>query len=190
MGDVGRPFQGRRIGSRFANVHGGMSTPPRLSAECYQAFGRFFLTICTDRRRQTFASADCVSLARGELLRTLADYGFDATAYCFMLDHFHALVESTEPRCDFARFAAMFKQRSAFAHKRATGARLWQAGYFDRVLRRDEATPEVVAYIVDNPVRAGLSRDAREYPFIGSTRYSVTELLEAVAELRSRKWQP
>ena len=120
----------------------------------------------------------------------MADYRFDAIAYCFMRDHFHALVESTEPRCDFARFASMFKQRSAFAHKMATASRLWQPGYYDHVLRRDEATSDVVVYIVHNPVRAGLCRDSREYPFIGSTRYSVPELLESVSAVRSRRWQP
>src|SRR5712692_12026960 len=124
-----------------------MSTPPRLSSECYQGFGRYFLTICTEGRRELFASADCVDRVLLEPLRTLADYRFDGIAYCFMRDHFHGLFESTAPDRDFRKFVAMFKQRTAFAHKRAAGEILWQRGYFDRVLRCEEATLDVVAYI-------------------------------------------
>lgn len=76
-----------------------------------------------------------------------------------MHDHLHALVEATAPECDFGRLASMFKQRSAFAHKLATGEGLWQESYFDRVLRGDESTLDVVAYILDNPVKAGYCQD-------------------------------
>jgi REP element-mobilizing transposase RayT len=162
-----------------------MSTPPRLRSECYQGFGRFFLTICTYRRREWFASADCVGRVGIDLLRTSGDYRFDGIAYCFMRDHVHGLFESTAPDCDFRKFASMLKQRSAFAHKNATSEKLWQDGYFDRVLRREEATLDVVAYILENPVEAGLCRDSRDYPFIGSTLYSVEDLHDAVAA-RSR----
>ncbi len=166
-----------------------MSTPPRLTSECYQGFGRYFLTICTEGRRQSFGSADCVDPVLLELLRTLVDYRFDGIAYCFMRDHFHGLVESTAQDCDFRKLVSMFKQRTAFAHKRATGKTLWQDGYFDRVLRREEATLDVVAYILDNPVRAGLCRDSRDYAFVGSTRYSVADLHDAIAS-RSVAWRP
>ena len=60
------------------------------------------------------------------------------------------------------------------------GARLWQDGYFDRLLRREEATCEVVGYIIGNPVRAGLCSDASRYPFSGSSRYTVGELIEMI----------
>jgi len=98
-----------------------------------------------------------------------------------MRDHFHGLFESTAPDCDFRKFASMLKQRSAFAHKKATSEKLWQDGYFDRVLRREEATLDVVAYILENPVKGGLCRGSRDYPFMGSTRYSIGELHDAVA---------
>jgi REP element-mobilizing transposase RayT len=102
-----------------------------------------------------------------------------------MPDHFHGLFESTAPDCDFRKFASMLKQCTAFAHKQATAQRLWQEGYFDRVLRRDEATLDVVAYILENPVVARLCRDWRDYRFTGSTRYSIDELRDSV-EARGR----
>jgi putative transposase len=155
--------------------------PPRLVSECYRGAGRYFLTICTEDRHEYFTSRECVEHVTVDLLRTLTDYRFDGITYCFMPDHFHGLFEATAAECDLEKFACMFKQRSAFAHKRRTGKKLWQEGYFDRVLRREEATLDVVAYILENPVRAGLCTDPREYPFIGSSVYSVEELIESVS---------
>jgi len=42
---------------------------------------------------------------------------------------------------------------------------LWQHGYYERILRRDEASVLVCHYILNNPVRAGLVADPADYPF-------------------------
>jgi len=96
----------------------------------------------------------------------------------------HGLFEAMREDADFLKFAAMFKQRSTYEFKKATGRRLWQEGFYDRVLRDDESTLSVAAYITQNPVRAGLCKDPREYPFLGSSRYSIDELVDAIA------WRP
>jgi hypothetical protein len=54
---------------------------------------------------------------------------------------------------------------------------LWQEGYFDRFLRSDEASLDVVRYLVDNPIKAGLCVDVRTYPYLGSSRYTLDELI-------------
>ena len=167
-----------------------MSTPPRLSDDCYQGLGRYFVTICTENRENCFTSVAAFDHAHGELLRTLRGYRFEGIAYCFMRDHFHGLFEATADDCNLKKFAAMFKQRSSFARKQATGRRLWQEGYFDRVLRSDEATLDVIEYIVNNPVRAGYCTDAREYPFTGSTVYTIDQLCEAVGLRPRNRWRP
>ena len=47
--------------------------------------------------------------------------------------------------------------------------RLWDKGYYDRVLRDSEATEAVAPYILANPVRAGLVKSIEDYPFLGSS---------------------
>jgi putative transposase len=116
------------------------------------------------------------------LLPTAADYRFVIVAYCFMPDHLHALVDATALDSDFRKFTSMFKQRSAYAYCNGDSGRLWQEGYYDRVLRNDEAHLSVAAYIVANPLRANLCKDLREYRFFGSERYTHDELIEAVQE--------
>jgi hypothetical protein len=48
------------------------------------------------------------------------------------------------------------------------------------VIRNDVAALSVARYIVENPVRAGLVENPSEYPFLGSDKWSLTEILEAV----------
>jgi hypothetical protein len=83
---------------------------------------------------------------------------------------------------DLPRFVTSFKQQTGFWFARQYGVRLWQDGYHDRVLRREEETSEVVRYILDNPIRAGLVTVFDRYPYSGSDRYSVSELAEAVSQ--------
>jgi REP element-mobilizing transposase RayT len=42
---------------------------------------------------------------------------------------------------------------------------LWQAQYFEHAVRRDEDLNEIVLYMLNNPVRAGLVQDFHDYPF-------------------------
>ena len=74
----------------------------------------------------------------------------------------------------------MFKQRSAFEYKCVQKRRLWQEGYYDRALRNDDSRLGIAAYILDNPIRRGLSATIREYPFMGSDRYTLDELSDAI----------
>ena len=93
-----------------------------------------------------------------------------------MPDHLHVLVEGRSEHADIAKFVARFRQSSGYGYRQQCGARLWQDGYYDHVLRDEDDTLEVARYIVANPVRAGLCRNAREYPHTGSSRYSLDEL--------------
>lgn len=131
-----------------------------------------------------FTSGQAVDLIKCELLRTAADHRFEVPAYCFMPDHFHGLFESLACDCQFTKFVNMFKQRSAFRYGRSHCRRLWQEGYFDRVLRDTESTLDVVAYILANPVRAGLCDEPRAYPHVGSSVYAIEDLCEAVGGRR------
>jgi len=57
---------------------------------------------------------------------------------------------------------------------------LWQEGYYEHVLRAEENVRSIARYIVENPVRAGLVAHAIDYPYLGSDRWTVRELLESV----------
>jgi putative transposase len=136
--------------------------------------------MCAFNKREYFVDAGNVALVRDRFLRTAAMAGVEILAYCFMPDHLHALLEGTHSTADLNRCATTFRQQSGYEYKKLYGARLWQDGYFDRVLRNEETTGEVVRYILANPVRAGLCTDPAKYPFAGSSRHALNDLVESV----------
>ncbi len=50
---------------------------------------------------------------------------------------------------------------------RAATTRLWQQGFFDHVLRSEESYAQKSEYVRQNPVRAGLTTRADDWPFQG-----------------------
>ncbi len=97
-----------------------------------------------------------------------------------MPDHLHLLTIGVEESADVAGFVRRAKQTSGHAHVQLHGCPLWQPGFFDRVLREDEDPLIVTAYMVANPLRAGLTTEAGAYPFWGSESFSREEILEAI----------
>ena len=97
-----------------------------------------------------------------------------------MPDHVHLLVEGLQASSDLRRLMARWTQRTGYNHSRATGERLWQGGFFDHVLREEEDRLSVVAYILANPVRAGLVTHPSDYPSWGSSVWTRAELIESL----------
>jgi putative transposase len=161
-----------------------MSRPHRLDSRSYVGFRRYYLTICTSGRRRSFTSAEAVRRTVLQFLRVAAGESFEILAYCFMPDHIHVLAVATSAAADLQRFVRLAKQRSGFAFARTAGHPLWQESYFERVVREDRDLAGLIAYIVQNPVRAGLTRTAVDYPFWGSQVYSREEILEFLAAAR------
>jgi REP element-mobilizing transposase RayT len=82
-------------------------------------------------------------------------------AWVIMPDHVHALVMpqlSTLSEC-----IRLFKGRTSRALGNGNG--LWQRGFHDHALRRDEDLVAAARYIVANPLRARLVRRIGDYPF-------------------------
>ena len=155
--------------------------PVQLDPALYVGTHRIFVTMCTFHRYEHFVDDARVEPVLDELLRTARAYRVEIPAYCFMPDHLHLLIEGLCADSDLLRFMKMFRQRSGHSYRARTNVRLWQEGFVDTFLRAEEASLDVAGYIVANPVRAGLVRDARDYPYLGSTRYSIDELIDSLA---------
>lgn len=81
-----------------------------------------------------------------------------------MPDHLHWLFE-LQAR-DLSAVVASVKRFSARNVNDLLGisGALWQPGFHDHALRREEELRNVARYVVMNPVRAGLVRSVRDYP--------------------------
>ena len=159
--------------------------PPRISAFSYRGLHRYFITINTRHRTATFANSKSAREISSQIPPGFAAHHFEVLAYCVMPDHLHLILEGTSPAADLREAVRVWKQRTGYAWKRRTGAALWQSGFHDRVLREGDETHLVVRYVLQNPVRAGLVRTAREYPWLGSSRYTIEDL-----ETHAADWKP
>ena len=154
------------------------NTPPRLQSFTYVGLHRYFLTICTESRLPRFRDVGRVTAAEARLREASDHFGFVAFAYCFMPDHLHALLVATRDDASLRPFVRRFKQTSSFDFSRGGNGRLWQAGCYEHILRDDEATLAVARYILENPVRAGLTQSFRDYPFSGSQAFALEQFTD------------
>lgn len=159
--------------------------PHRLHPTCYVGLQRYFLTFCTRDRRKVFTNAAVVALVREQILQSARDRGFAVLAYVFMHDHIHLLIEAKAEDADMKSFADLAKQKSGYAYSRRFRMPLWHPSYWDRVLREEEGTWDVIRYICDNPLRKGLVKRCEDYPFLGS---AVMTRAELIAELGLHPW--
>lgn len=153
----------------------------RLPLDVYRGPGRFFATITTEKRHAWFRQAEIADYCANALRDACETEGFVLPAYCFMPDHVHLLV-LTDNDGNLVRLIHRFKQQTGwwFRNRQEAGGlkasptspttrpRLWQKSYYDHVLRRDDDMGDVVRYILENPVWAGLAASAKEYPYAWS----------------------
>lgn len=103
-----------------------------------------------------------------EELAALADVRVSVPHFCVMPNHWHALIlppkESTPPLNALMR---RLKGRTAkrIRARLGGGGPVWQREWFDRWIRNDAEWERSVAYIRNNPVKAGLVRDWSEHPW-------------------------
>jgi len=147
---------------------------PRLPRFDYFGHYAYFITCSTYQKRPYFRDKAIVDIVLSVLRRVGAKNSFRVYAYCLMPDHLHLLLVGEE-KSSLDSFMKTFKQETSFAFKRAHGNSLWQRSYYDHVLRKEETLEVVALYILNNPVRAGLVDDYRNYAFSGSLVFDVKE---------------
>lgn len=148
----------------------------RLKGFEYKGSYRYFITMCTQRKRCVFTDPDIVEWMIKVLKEKSVIFGFKIWAYCFMPDHLHLLIEGNCENADMRRFISSYKQYTGFHYKKKTRLPLWQINYYEHILRKAEDTISVARYIFKNPIRKGLVDDYRKYKFLGSFEFEVERM--------------
>lgn len=83
-----------------------------------------------------------------------------------MPDHWHGVVQVGD-RDELSLVMNRVKSVMAKARNRVSGnrGRVWDRGFHDHALRREEDLVKIARYVVANPVRAGMVRSVRLYPY-------------------------
>ncbi len=150
-----------RVPSCGPAVAPGRRRPPHAALDLQP----YFVTARIRRSRGTLDSA-ARAAAVDELLTQRARDTFLLLAFAIMPDHAHVVIV---PSAGYSISQTMRLVKGSIARRvnqldASTGA-LWQGGFWDKSPRDLRELNQYIGYTEMNPVRAGLVREASEYPY-------------------------
>ncbi len=90
-------------------------------------------------------------------------------AFCLMANHVHLVLQLPEaPEFSAARMMQRLKGRTALAANKflnRTGEDFWRKESYNHVVRNSREQERVIAYVVNNPVKAGLVNEWTQWPY-------------------------
>lgn len=156
-----------------------------------EVFRRYELALDTCKSGPTWLNNPTVAKVVCEALHYRDSNEYDLFAYCIMSNHVHIVFEHfdkhqnekpsnslkkeyavTEILQELKRYTAQ-KSNKILYRKGA----FWQSESYDRVIRDAEELENTIAYTLNNPVKAGLVKQWKEWPYT----YCKPELLESFA---------
>ena len=123
----------------------------------------YLITCVTEQRQPVFSHWHCGRLLVQVLMKE--DPHVETLAYVVMPDHLHWLMQLRE-NVSLGALMRTVKCVSSWQINRSLNrsGRLWQSGYHDHALRKEEDLVATARYIVANPLRAGLVEKIGDYP--------------------------
>ena len=142
--------------------------PKRLRA-IFQSYDRplYFVTFCTHNRQKILADPS-VHEAFVRFARSGEKRGIAFGRYVIMPDHVHVFLRLESHSNRLGTTIRTLKAALSGALRGLGFVQAhWQPGFFDHVIRHSESYAEKWSYVSKNPVRAGLTADAKSWPYQG-----------------------
>jgi len=142
-----------------------MPNRPRRLDRVFQRYDPplYFVTFNTHKRQKLLANA-CVHDALIRFARDGELRGVGLGRYVIMPDHVHLFVRGS---LDFSLRQWVRILKRAISKAISCAPPHWQEGFFDHLIRHRESYAEKWEYVRQNPVRAGLTANADEWPWQG-----------------------
>jgi REP element-mobilizing transposase RayT len=127
----------------------------------------YFLTTCTVRRRSILACAEVATILVDEWRSAQERHGWAVGRYVIMPNHVHFFCSAELDAKPLPEFMQSWKQWTSkrIARDRKIAGTIWQAEFFDHVLRSGESYSQKWDYVRSNAARAGLVDDPDDWPF-------------------------
>ncbi|MEP6882084.1 MAG: transposase [Dokdonella sp.] len=145
----------------------------------------YHLTSRGDRREDIFLD----DVDREMFLEVLAEvcsrFRWACHAYCLMSNHYHLVIETRDSTLSpgMRQLNGVFTQRSNRRHHRV--GHVFQGRYKAILVQKESYLLELARYVVLNPVRAGIVRSVRDWPW---SSYRATAGWTDVPEWLSVDW--
>ena len=128
----------------------------------YSEPGRIYLvTFVTYQRKDFFSNFGCGRIVVQSM--KFLEVNSETLAFVVMPDHVHWLVQLKSGSLEHLVHSLKAYTARCLNEYLGRGGQVWQKGFHDHAIRRDEDLPGVARYIVMNPVRGGLVKSVREY---------------------------
>lgn len=126
----------------------------------------FFITSVTSQRKALFQKTDAADLLVDVFLSYRRQGKFLLHEFVIMPDHFHALIT---PAVEISLERAVQLIKGGFSFRLKSSLPVWQASFTNHRIRDEEDFEGHREYIWMNPVRAGLTARAEDYPYSSAT---------------------
>jgi putative transposase len=131
----------------------------------------YFITTCTHGRKTMLVEPGAAEVLREESRAAKERHGWLIGRYVIMPDHVHFFCaeHASGAKQPLSQFMERWKEWTSKGLCRAGlgAAPIWQAGFFDHVIRSDESYADKWLYVRENPVRAGLVASWNDWPLQG-----------------------
>lgn len=129
----------------------------------------YFITVCTAGRRKILATPEAAKTLVETWQIAPQKHGWVVARYVIMPDHVHFFACPKNDGKSLSAFIRDWKKwtTKVLVAELGCAAPLWQAEFFDHVLRSANSYIEKWNYVRENPVRAGLANSAEKWPYAG-----------------------
>ncbi len=129
----------------------------------------FFITTNTYGRREILADDRTASILIEEWKSASARHGWYVGQYTIMPDHVHFFCSAGGHGRSLSEFMKSWKEWTSKRIKRECGIEgsIWQREFFDHLIRNEASYAQKKDYVFNNPVRAGLVKNADEWKWKG-----------------------
>jgi putative transposase len=120
----------------------------------------YFVTVCVANRRRVLANETAFKAFKAAIGKL---GNWTVLAAMLMPDHLHVLATPIKNRnAKPGNFSGALKR---WMRQELNASWNWQPGCFDRLLRSDESLHDKWLYVQENPVRAGLVKHWKHWPY-------------------------
>jgi putative transposase len=155
---------------RNSNRHREPFKNHRLQSHDYQKSGAYFVTICSYGRQPHFVIPELAAILKQQwqdLPRRFPSVSLDR--FTIMPDHVHFIIwikSGAAKTPSLFEILKVYKSLSAVewlkylkANKINEEGRIWQKGYYDRIIRDKQELEKIRLYIENNPIVARLKQN-------------------------------
>ncbi|HEX4638054.1 MAG TPA: transposase [Chthoniobacterales bacterium] len=124
----------------------------------------YFVTFCTRNRQKIPDLAKAQVALEAYAQRGINEFRAAIGRYVIMPDHLHLFVSGDR---EFVLSNCVSGLKRSISKAIGIRGEFWQPTFFDHILRNDESYSGKWEYVWQNPVRAGLVKEADEWPYQG-----------------------